>query len=379
MIMASADQDAGSAGVAPLFVPVRLGSIDLANRMAVAPMTRVSATADGIPTADMADYYRAFVEGGFGLVFSEGIYTDKAYAQGYLNQPGLTDPMQRDGWARVVEQVHQAGGRMIAQLMHAGALSQGNPHREGSVAPSSLRPKGAQLSIYRGQGGYRVPREMSLAEIEEARQGFVSAAVMARAAGFDGVEIHGANGYLLDQFLTEGVNCRSDDYGGSIAGRTRLLTEVLSAVRAAVGVEFTMGVRLSQAKVNDFQHKWRGEAEAEIVFRAAAVAGSDYIHTTEFEAWRPAFEGGHATFAELARIASGLPVVANGGLHEFDKAVAAIVNGATAISIGRGALANADWPARIIGGGEIPPFNPDLLQPIADLANARRISLASPF
>ena len=375
--MASANQYTASAGITPLFNPVRLGSIDLANRMAVAPMTRVSATADGVPTADMVDYYRAFAEGGFGLIISEGIYTDKAYAQGYINQPGLTDPRQRAGWAQVVDQVHRAGGRVIAQLMHAGGLSQGNPHREGSVAPSSLQPKGAQLSIYRGDGDYCVPREMSLAEIEEARQGFVSAAVMARAAGFDGVEIHGANGYLLDQFLTEGVNCRSDDYGGSVAVRARLLTEVLSAVQAAVGVEFTVGVRLSQAKVNDFQHRWSGEAEAEIVFRAAAAAGADYIHTTEFEAWRPAFEGGHATFAELARIASGLPIVANGGLHNVDKAVAVIASGATVVSIGRGALANADWPARIAGGGEILPFNPDLLYPVADLANSRRVRSAN--
>lgn len=109
-----------------LFEPVELGALPLANRLAVAPMTRVSATADGLATARMADYYGAFAAGGFGLVITEGVYTDKAYAQGYLFQPGLTDDLQREAWRAVVERVHAAGGRIIAQLMHAGAISQGN-------------------------------------------------------------------------------------------------------------------------------------------------------------------------------------------------------------------------------------------------------------
>lgn len=187
---------------ATLLSPVALGPLQLANRLAVAPMTRVSATADGRATARMAEYYGAFARGGFGLVITEGIYTDRAYAQGYLFQPGLTDGAQQEAWRPVADQVHAAGGRIVAQLMHAGAISQGNPHRTVAKGPSAVQPKGLQMGFYRGEGAYRTPEELSLAEIEEIVAGFAAAALRARQAGFDGVEIHGANGYLLDQFLT---------------------------------------------------------------------------------------------------------------------------------------------------------------------------------
>jgi len=193
-----------------LFTSLNAGRLQLKNRLAVAPMTRVSATADGHATTRMAGYYAAFAAGGFGLVITEGIYTDKAFSQGYLFQPGLSDEAQRDAWKPVVDGVHAQGSRIVAQLMHAGALSQGNPHRDGTRGPSAVRPKGQQMVFYRGAGGYPVPQPISLDEIQEALQGFAQAAMRAREAGFDGVEIHGANGYLLDQFLTEGVNLRDD-------------------------------------------------------------------------------------------------------------------------------------------------------------------------
>lgn len=357
-----------------LFDRFTIGSLGLRNRLAVAPMTRVSATAQGCATAQMADYYRAFAEGGFGLVITEGIYTDKSYSQGYLHQPGLTDDMQQRAWAPVAAGVHAAGARMVAQLMHAGGLAQGNAYRTGTAGPSAVRPKGRQMPFYRGEGDYAVPRAMSSEEIAQAVRGFAEAAVGARQAGFDGVEIHAANGYLLDQFLSEGINQRVDGYGGGIAERLRLTVEVVHAVRDAVGGSFTVGVRVSQAKVNDFTHKWRGgEREAEQIFATLGKLPIDYLHTTEFEAWTSAFDVG-PSLAELARRHGGKPVIANGPLHDPARAAAIIRSGhADLVSIGRGALTHADWPARTRRSAPIAQFNPAMLNPIADLANADRL------
>lgn len=362
-----------------LFEPVTLGPLRLSNRLAVAPMTRVSATASGHATARMADYYGAFAAGGFGLVITEGIYTDAAYAQGYLFQPGLVDDAQREAWRPVVSSVHAAGGRIVAQLMHAGALSQvlqGNPHRAGTKGPSVVQPKGQQMSFYRGEGAYRLPEALSLAEIDEVMAGFASAAVRAREAGFDGVEIHGANGYLLDQFFTEHTNQRDDRYGGSLENRLRLGTEVIHAVRQAVGAGFSIGYRVSQGKVNDFTHKWRGgEADAAVAFKALSAAPLDYLHTTEFEAWQPAFGDG-PSLAALARRHATVPVMANGSLQAPHQAAGLIERGeADLVSLGRGALTHADWPQRVRAGQPLAGFDRALLSPIADLANADRLGI----
>ncbi|MFZ6874156.1 NADH:flavin oxidoreductase [Undibacterium sp. Di27W] len=356
-----------------LFEPLLIGHMPLKNRLAVAPMTRVSATESGCATAHMARYYRAFAQGGFGLLISEGIYTDRAYSQGYLNQPGLSDDIQRDAWVKVIDGVHQDGAHIIAQLMHAGALSQGNPYRGDTVGPSTVRPKGQQMSFYRGKGDYPMPRAMTQEDIEEAIRGFADAAVRAKHAGFDGVEIHGANGYLLDQFLSEGSNLRDDCYGGDTEHRLRLIVEVTQAVRAAVGPEFTIGLRISQGKVNDFTHKWRNaEDDAAIIFGTLAKLPIDYIHTTEFEAWQSAFGTG-PSLASLARQYAGVPVIANGSLHEPTRAADLIMSSqADLISLGRGALTHADWPARILRGAALNEFDPGILSPIADLENEAR-------
>lgn len=357
---------------AALLSPFRLGTVDLRNRVAVAPMTRVSATASGLATSRMAEYYRAFAEGGFGLVITEGIYTDKAFAQGYLHQPGLTGSAQEAAWRCVAEEVHSAGGKIVAQLMHAGALSQGNPHRAGTAGPSAVLPKGEQMANYRGAGPYQTPGAMTQAEIAEAVAGFAAAAVRAREAGFDGVEVHGANGYLLDQFLTEGINRRTDAYGGPAAARVRMMAETVRAVRAAVEPGLLVGVRVSQAKVNDYAHSWAGrEDDARAVFEALAASGPDYIHTTEHEAWRPAFGGSGPSLAALAKQHSGLPVIANGSLHDPARAAAMLASGeADMIALGRGALANSNWPERVRGNRPVREFDRDTLLPLADLANA---------
>jgi 2,4-dienoyl-CoA reductase-like NADH-dependent reductase (Old Yellow Enzyme family) len=361
-----------------LFQPLQLGLLSLSNRLAVAPMTRVSASEHGVPTAPMADYYKGFAEGGFGLVITEGLYTDERSSQGYLFQPGLANAAQRDAWREIVTGVHDSGARIIAQLMHAGALSQGNAHSSRTLAPSVVRPKGQQMAFYRGQGEYPLPEAMTARDIRDVVEGFVQAAIHARDAGFDGVEIHGANGYLLDQFLTEGINLRGDGYGGSVLNRVRLIEEVVLAVRNALGSGVALGLRISQAKVNDFSHKWLGgEEEAALIFGALGQLPLDYLHTTEYEAWKPAFAEG-ASLAALARKHSGLPVLANGSLHVAHQAAGMIQRGeADAVTLGRGALTHADWPKRLAQGATLKAFDPAILSPIADLANAARYHAAS--
>ncbi|WP_306397545.1 NADH:flavin oxidoreductase [Telluria beijingensis] len=355
-----------------LATPFELGALRLRNRVAVAPMTRVSASAEGLATSQMADYYGSFAAGGFALVTTEGIYTDEAWSQGYLFQPGLANNAQRDAWRPVIDAVHRHGAAFVAQLMHAGALSQGNRFRTDTRAPSAVQPKGAQMAFYRGEGAYPAPREMSEAETVQAVDGFVQSARRAREAGFDGVEIHGANGYLLDQFLTEGVNLRRDGYGGEALCRLRLIRDTVMAVRQEVGDDFTLGLRISQGKVNDFTHKWRGEQEAADIFGALGELPLDYLHVTEFEAWQPAFGTG-PSLAALARRHGGLPVMANGSLHDPARAEALLTTGsADLVSLGRGALTHADWPQRVKQDLPLDAFDRGLLSPLADLDNAAR-------
>jgi 2,4-dienoyl-CoA reductase-like NADH-dependent reductase (Old Yellow Enzyme family) len=362
--------------VHPALRPIGIGAVELANRFAVAPMSRVSATPDGVPTDEMADYYAAFAEGGFGLVITEGTYTDPAYSQGYLNQPGLTTAAQVAGWREVTRRVHAAGRPIVAQLMHAGAISQGNPHRAERVGPSAVRPIGEMLPEYGGQGPWPTPRELTESQIDEVIAGFVASAVRAHEAGFDGVEIHGANGYLLDQFLTVYTNQRTDSYGGPVANRIRLTAEVAEAIVAATPPGFVVGVRLSQTKVNDLEYRWPGGVyDAEVVFESLAGQGVDYLHiASEGRDWlETARLPGGQTITGLARKVSGLPVIANGGMHDPARADRVLTDGhADLVSIARGALANPDLPRRVGNEHRLDRFDRRMLEPAATLANAKQ-------
>lgn len=342
----------------------------LRNRLAVAPMTRVTATPDGLVTQAMRDYYLRFAKGGFGLIITEGLYTDKAFSQGYPNQPGLADDEQAAAWSTLIQDLHARGALAFAQIMHAGALSQGNRYRSHSVAPSAVQPVGEQMTVYHGKGAYRTPVEMTEAEIDEAVQGFADAAGRAvETAGFDGIEIHGANGYLLDQFLTAHTNLRTDRWGGDIGQRMNVLVAVVAAVKERVGAKVPVGIRISQGKVNDFQNKWPGgESDAQAVFSALADAKVDFIHVTEYEAWKPAFEGTQDSLVSLAsRYAPGITIIANGSLHDPDRAAEVLRSGADLVALGRGALSNPDYPSLIEADAPLREFDGSVLQPIADI------------
>ncbi|TDC05792.1 NADH:flavin oxidoreductase [Nonomuraea longispora] len=359
----------------PALRPETIGGLSLANRLAVAPMTRVSAASDGTPTEEMAGYYAAFARGGFGLVVTEGTYTDTRHSQGYLNQPGMVSDGHEAGWREIAGEVRGAGAAFVLQLMHAGALSQGNRYRDDTVAPSAVPPRGEKMPEYGGHGPWATPRSMSQDDIDQAVRGFVASAVRAERAGFDGVEVHGANGYLIDQFLTGYTNTRDDRYGGSVSRRVRLAAEVVSAIRAEVGPRFRVGIRLSQGKVNDHTHRWAGGTrDAEIIFAALAEAGASYLHiASEGRDWvETATLDGAMTITGLARKVTGLPVLANGGMHDVGRASTVLADGhADVLALGRGALANPDFPRRLARGLPMADFDHRMLQPMATLANAR--------
>lgn len=359
------------ANINALFDTVKVGGTTLLNRVGVAPMTRISASSEGLATEQMPSYYGSFARGGFGLIIVEGTYTDELYSQCYFDQGGLANEEQAQSWKKVVEAVHQAGAKIIIQLEHAGALSQGNRFAQQNIAPSAIQPKGEQLPFYGGHGAFPTPKEATKDDIKYIIKGFVDTALRAKSTGFDGVEIHGANGYLLDQFLTDYTNNRTDEYGGSTENRVRLLVEVSNAVREAVGPEFTVGIRISQSKVNDYTHKWAGkEKDAEIIFSQLGQAGLDYVHVTEYQALQPAFSDGSVeTLAGLAKKYGKITVIANGHSEDPTKASEMIVSGkADVITLGKEALANHDWVNKVKNGELLVVFNPEsVLRPDAKL------------
>ncbi|MFJ6651012.1 NADH:flavin oxidoreductase [Streptomyces sp. NPDC091290] len=357
----------------PALLPFDLEATTLTNRLVVAPMTRVSAEEDGTPTAEMADYYARYAQGGFGIVITEGVYTDEAYSQGYFNQPGITTDRHAKAWGQISDAVRQAGAQPVMQLMHAGALSQGNPYRSSTAAPSAVRPLRAMMEAYGGSGPWPVPHAMTPADIEQVINGFVTSALAAKGAGFAGVEVHSANGYLLDQFLTPYTNTRTDEFGGSITNRIRLTASIIAAIREAVAdPEFWVGVRLSQGKVNDHDYRWEhGAEEAALIF--ASVSDATYIHIAgEGSGWEEsALLDNGETITALARRVTQKPVIANGNLADADLASRVVSEGhADLISLGRTALANPDYPAKLAAGTAPAAFNPAMLDPEVTLANA---------
>ena len=355
-----------------LFQSAKLGSLELKNRMAVAPMTRVSATEDGLATQQMADYYKRFAAGGFGLIIVEASYVDEKFSQGYHFQPGIATAAQRDAWKLVVDTVHAAGAKICMQLVHAGALTQGRNagHEEGAIAPSAFTPKGEKLTFYRGEGGYDTPREITTDEIIEVKDAFVSAAVHALEAGFDAIEVHGANGYLLDQFWTAYTNQRTDEYGGSARNRIRLDEEIVRAIVAATQGKIPVGLRLSQSKVNDFEYTWAGgEQDAIDIFPVLDEAGVSFLHITEHVATDEVFGSGHS-LSGLAKKHSKAPVIVNGGLGDPETAASVIAAGdADVIAEGKSALANPDWPTKVQAGEPLADFDFGMFSPLADLAS----------
>lgn len=351
-----------------IFKDFQIGNVSFKNRLFVAPMTRTSANDNGTVSEIMKEYYPLYAKGGFSGIITEGTYPDLKYSQAYENQPGIATEEQALSWKPIIEAVHNLDSKIILQIQHGGALVQYNQYTNETIAPSAIKPKGEKLKAHGGSGPYKIPNEIDKNEIYEIIESFANAALRAKKVGFDGVEIHGANGYIIDQFITDYTNKRTDEFGGGPENRSRIALLILKAIREKVGNDFIVGIRLSQGKVNDFEHKWKGEIEVQQIITEILKGNPDYIHTTEFKAYEPAFLDNNESFAHLVKKYSNKPVVANGGLDKPDVINKMINNNEMDIaSLGTSALANKDWPNRVFNNMPIKGFDSSSFRPKADI------------
>ncbi len=358
-----------------IFDTTAIRSRKLANRLVVAPMTRVSATAAGVPTQEMADYYEAFAAGGFGMIITEGTYTDELFSKTNHNQPGISNAEQMKGWERVVTAVHLHNVLIINQLMHGGALSEIS---EEPIAPSAVQPVGLRSTDFSvPPSPFPMPRTMRQEDFENVKAGYVNAALLAYQAGFDGVELHAANGYLFDQFITPHTNLRTDEYGGDERNRLRFLMEVYEAIKAALPDGFIVGIRVSESKVNDLAYRWPGSSEtARRIFEVLAEIDPDYVHiAAEGGRWvRECLYPDGTSSNSIAKSILKSPVIANGGMHDVALADRLLnSNAADLVSIGRAAIASPDWPKLMAAGEPVVPFFKELIKPSLTLAHTQRV------
>ncbi|MEE8515862.1 MAG: alkene reductase [Alphaproteobacteria bacterium] len=322
-----------------LFKPVRLGRYRLKNRVVMAPLTRNRAGAGNVPQAMNAIYYRQRASAG--LIITEGSPVSPQ-GVGYPGTPGIHNRQQIAGWRRVTDAVHDHGGRIFLQLWHVGRISHPSLQPDGAlpVAPSAIRPEGDAFTAV-GPQPFVTPRALDIREIPGIIGQFRTGAINALEAGFDGVEVHGANGYLLDQFLRDGANQRIDAYGGSVENRARLLLEVTEAVAGVWGAD-RVGVRLSP--VNSFNSLTDSHPDGTFghVARRLSPLGLAYLHVVEQDE-----EAIHQGFdrQRLRRSFAG-PYIANGG-YQFETANAVLAaKDADLVSFGALFIANPDLVER---------------------------------
>jgi N-ethylmaleimide reductase len=332
-----------------LFLPYRLGSLGLANRIVMAPLTRSRAGSGDVPTPLMATYYAQ--RAGAGLIVSEASQISPQ-GKGYIQTPGIYSDAQVAGWKQVTDAVHAQNGKIFIQLWHVGRISHPELQEGGAlpVAPSAVKAAG-QVYTGRGMVDMVTPRALGIEEIPGIIADYRHAAELAREAGFDGVEIHAANGYLIDQFLRDQTNRRTDHYGGSIENRSRLLLEVTDAV-LQVWEHDRVGVRLSPlSPFNDI-----ADSDPEPLFRHAVEALSarriGYLHLIEGVTGGPRETGHSFRLATLRPLFKGTYIGNNGYTRNLALATRA-ENGADLIAFGKLFLANPDLVERLRRNGPL--------------------------
>ncbi|WP_413894011.1 alkene reductase [Candidatus Skiveiella danica] len=317
-----------------LLTPIRIGRITASNRLVMAPMTRSRADDQGVPGNITATYYAQRASAG--LIITEGVFPS-ALGKGYVRTPGIETVAQVAAWKKITEAVHVRGGRIFMQLMHCGRISHPSLLDGATpVAPSPIRPEGQAWTPV-GQVDYVTPRELSLDEIAGVIDDYRQATRRAIEAGFDGVELHGASGYLPEQFLSSGSNQRQDQYGGSVANRARFVLEVLAAMVAEAGAD-RVGIKISpEMNFNSITDAAPQETYTYLVEQLRGI-GLAYLHVALFGAkvdyhalLRPRFEGAY---------------LLGGGLTQ-DSAEDALAAGRAAATVfGSAFLANPDLPER---------------------------------
>ncbi|MCP3030791.1 NADH:flavin oxidoreductase [Halobacillus sp. A1] len=355
----------------PIFKSFNSEKLSLSNRTVMAPMTR-GFSPGGVPGEDVAAYYRRRAENEVGLIVTEGTGINHPSSVSGDSIPLFHGEESLKGWEEVVKQVHQAGGKIVPQLWHVGMTrSEGDlPNEEASpVGPSGLTLDGEKVTE-------PLPEEEVVALVDA----YAQAAADAKLLGFDGIEIHGAHGYLIDQFLWENTNHRTDRYGGDLAGRTQFAVEIVEACRREVGPDFPIIFRFSQWKMNDFQAKLaHNPDELNLMLQPLVKAGVDIFHCSTRRFWEPEFEGSDLNLAGWTKKLTGKPVISVGSVGldgEFtsfsganttslDGLIKKLDNGEfDLVAIGRSLLMDPEWVKKVHGGraDDLLPFNKEALQ-----------------
>jgi 2,4-dienoyl-CoA reductase-like NADH-dependent reductase (Old Yellow Enzyme family) len=289
-----------------LFSPFKHEKLASKNRIVMAPMTQESSI-NNVPGETQIQHYAQRARNGVGLIITEGSCIAHPGANGHKNVPFLYGEAALSGWKRVIAEVQQAGAKIIPQLWHVGGVRRASMEPSPGVpaySPSGLMAPGRHNGL-----------SMTFSDIDEVINAYVQAAVDAKNIGFDGIELHGAHGYLIDQFLWEATNQRSDEFGGNIINRTRFAKMIVSNIRQAVGNDFAICFRWSQWKIQDFNARlFNDESELAIFLQEMVNAGVDIFHCSTRRFWEPGFKNSPLTLAGWTKKLSGCPTIAVGGV-----------------------------------------------------------------
>ncbi|MFI5823935.1 NADH:flavin oxidoreductase [Streptomyces rishiriensis] len=374
----SVTQPASSRAAEILSRPVSINGLTVPNRIAMAPMTRMFSP-DGIPGEDVVSYYGRRAAAGVGLIVTEGTYVGHESAGQSDRVPRFHGEEQLAGWAKVAEAVHAGGGTIVPQLWHIGMVrKQGEPPFADApaVGPSGIRVDGTE-----GAG-----KAMTQHDLDDVIGAFAEAAAAAERIGFDGVELHGAHGYLIDQFLWAGTNRRTDAYGGDPVARAKFAAEVVAAVRETVSAEFPVIFRYSQWKQEAYDARLaETPEELEAVLAPLAAAGVDAFHASTRRYWVPEFDGSDLNLAGWTKKLTGKPAITVGSVGldgEFLRGFAgegAPVKGIDdlldrlerdefdMVAVGRALLQDPQWAAKVLAGrlDELKPFDAAALRSLS--------------
>lgn len=357
----------------PLFRPFEHNKLNLQNRLVMAPMTR-NMSPNFIPGDDVAAYYRRRAENKIGLIITEGTWIPHEAAVGSNAIPAIHGEESLKGWQKVVSEVHGAGGKIVPQLWHVGALRRPgvgpNPETPGYSPSGIVKPEGKQVN--------HVMTESDIADVIEA---FATAAVNAQRIGFDGIEIHGAHGYLVDQFFWEGTNRRSDDWGGDMSSRGRFAEEVIKAIRTSTGEDFPIILRFSQWKMQDYSVQLgRNPDELAEFLLPLSEAGVDFFHCSTRRFWEAEYADSPLNLAGWTQKLTGKPSIAVGSVglsSEFaggpaaakatgiDELLARMETGEfDLVAVGRALLQDPEWGSKVYDGNfkDLADYDPKSLE-----------------
>ncbi|MDA8925343.1 NADH:flavin oxidoreductase [Gammaproteobacteria bacterium] len=358
-----------------LFSEYTLNGLRLKNRIVMAPMTR-NFSPGGVPNEYAPTYYSKRASGGVGLIMTEGVEVSHPAASGYPDCPNLESDAAKKMWEKVVAEVHANGSSIFCQLWHVGGIRKLGmpplPEVPGFTPSGCVKP------------GKKVAYEMTLDDIQELVQTYARDAKICEELGFDGVEIHGAHGYLIDQFFWDAINTRSDEYGGSLENRARFATEILQASQQSTSSGFQVGIRVSQWKQQDYEAKiTEDKKELDVFFNLLKNAGADFLHCSNRRFWEGEFTEDGLNLAGIAKKATGLPSISVGSVgvdKDFIKLYAGDHQTQTTdlgklhdklgqnefdlIAVGRALLADPEWANKVQNGKEreIIPFDKSFVE-----------------